>query len=294
MDTILIIGITGFLGRNLSKILWYNHKNKFKVIGTGISPNKINNFKVIRRNWDAIEKDIPCHCIDIVHDIDKLEFIFKENKIDYIVHCAALKYIDIAEKDPSKCVDINIVGTNNIIKLANKYNVKNLIALSTDKANEPINTYGMSKYLMEKIIAQNKYSIYQGVNFFWSDGSVLDIWYRQIKRNESVCITNLNQDRFYSRIEDICNDIINNLTTKNKIILPTNIFKINLRNLYEAMITLFDYNNDKLYIMGSRYNEKQIENLHINQKLQEIPEYTKENIISLLKLTLKETEISCL
>jgi len=147
---------------------------------------------------------------------------------------------------------------------------------------------------MEKIIAQNKYSIYQGVNFFWSDGSVLDIWYRQIKRNESVCITNLNQDRFYSRIEDICNDIINNLTTKNKIILPTNIFKINLRNLYEAMITLFDYNNDKLYIMGSRYNEKQIENLHINQKLQEIPEYTKENIISLLKLTLKETEISCL
>ena len=177
MKTILIIGITGFLGRNLSKMLWFKYKEKYKIIGTGLSPNKINQFKITRRNWGAVEDDIPCHCIDIVYDMDKLDFIMKNNKIDYIIHCAALKYIDIAEKDPSKCIDINIVGTKNIITLANKYNVDNLVALSTDKANVPINTYGMTKYLMEQMILQYNYSIYQGVNFFWSDGSVLDIWY---------------------------------------------------------------------------------------------------------------------
>tara|TARA_B110000261_G_scaffold163754_2_gene210710 strand:- start:1286 stop:2173 length:888 start_codon:yes stop_codon:yes gene_type:complete len=295
MKTILIVGITGFLGRNLSKMLWLKYKDQFKIIGTGISPNKINQFKVNRRNWNAIENDIPCHCIDIVYDIDKLEFIFKNNKIDYIIHCAALKYIDIAEKDPSKCIDINIIGTKNIITLANKYNVDNLIALSTDKANTPINTYGMSKYLMEQMILQYNYSIYQGVNFFWSDGSVLDIWYRQIKKNENLCITDLNQERYYSRIESICEDLINNISHKNSIITPTKIFKIKLCDLFESLIQVLNYDTKKSFIMGYRDNEKQIEILHDNQNLNhEIPEYNKEDIIKLINKTLKDTDISCL
>lgn len=294
MKTILIIGITGFLGRNLSKILYYNYKNQYKIIGTGISPNKINDFKVKRRNWGAIESDIPCHCIDIVYNYDKLEYIFKNNKIDYIIHCAALKYIDIAEKDPIKCVEINIIGTKNIILLANKYNVDNLIALSTDKANDPINTYGMSKYLMEQMIMQYNYSIYQGVNFFWSDGSVLDIWYTQIKRNEKLCITDLNQDRYYSRIEDICNDIINNISKKNTIIIPSNIFKIKLLNLFNSMIKVFNYDNEKIFKMGYRDNEKQIELLHNNQNLDEITEYKDDDIIKLINDTLNKTDLRCL
>ena len=293
MKTVLIIGITGFLGRNLSKILWNKYKDSYKIIGTGISPNKINLFKTIRRNWKATEMDIPCHCIDIVYDIDRLEFIFKENQIDYIIHCAALKYIDIAEKDPSKCIDINIIGTNNIIKLANKYNIKNLIALSTDKANNPINTYGMSKYLMEQLVFQNKYSVYQGVNFFWSDGSVLDIWYRQIRRKEQLCITSIDQDRYYSNIENICADIINNIDVKNQMITPTQIIKINLADLYNAMIRVFNYDSDKAYFIGKRDNEKQVEILHSNQK-SEIISPNSNQIEDLIKETLKNIELSCL
>lgn len=294
MKTILIVGITGFLGRNLAKILWYKYKDKFRIIGTGLSPNKINQFKVTRRNWDAVENDIPCHCIDIVYDIDKLEFIFKNNKIDYIIHSAALKYIDIAEKDPSKCIDINIIGTKNILMLANRYNVENVIALSTDKANAPINTYGMSKYLMEQMILQYNYSIYQGVNFFWSDGSVLDIWYRQIRKNEKLCITDLNQDRHYSRVENICFDIINNISKKKAIITPTNIFKIKLVDLYNSMIKVFKYDNQKKFIMGYRDNEKQVEQLQDNQNIDEILQYNENDIIKLINDTLKETDISCL
>lgn len=294
MKTILIIGITGFLGRNLSKMLWFKYKEKYKIIGTGLSPNKINQFKITRRNWGAVEDDIPCHCIDIVYDMDKLDFIMKNNKIDYIIHCAALKYIDIAEKDPSKCIDINIVGTKNIITLANKYNVDNLVALSTDKANVPINTYGMTKYLMEQMILQYNYSIYQGVNFFWSDGSVLDIWYRQIRRKEKLCVTDLNQERYYSSVEDICNDIINNISTKKIVITPTNIFKIKLNDLFNSMIQFFNYDKKKIFFMGYRENEKQVEILHNNQNIDKIIEYDQENIINLIGKTLKETDLSCL
>ncbi len=294
MKTILIIGITGFLGRNLSKMLWFKYKEKYKIIGTGLSPNKINQFKITRRNWGAVEDDIPCHCIDIVYDMDKLDFIMKNNKIDYIIHCAALKYIDIAEKDPSKCIDINIVGTKNIITLANKYNVDNLVALSTDKANVPINTYGMTKYLMEQMILQYNYSIYQGVNFFWSDGSVLDIWYRQIRRKEKLCVTDLNQERYYSSVEDICNDIINNISTKKIVITPTNIFKIKLNDLFNSMIQFFNYDKKKIFLMGYRENEKQVEILHNNQNIDKIIEYDQEKIINLIGKTLKETDLSCL
>lgn len=294
MKTILIVGGTGFLGRNLSKMLWKNYKDKFKIIITGLSPNKINQFKITRRNWGATELDIPCHSIDIVYDIDKLEYIFKNNKIDYIIHCAALKYVDIAEKDPLKCVEINVIGTKNIITVANKYNIDNLIAISTDKANNPINTYGMTKYLMEQMVLQYNYSIYQGVNFFWSDGSVLDIWYRQIRRKEKLCITDISQDRYYSKIEDICTDIINNIDNKQTIITPSIIFKVNLGHLYNAMIETFNYDYDKAYSIGYRTNEKQVEILHKDQKKTNILEYTSEELINLINSTLKHTELSCL
>ena len=106
--TILITGITGFLGRNLSKYLWYNYKDKYNIIGLGASPNKIFNFKNITRSWGATNNDLPIYLINIVHDYHKLEKIIKENKINYVIHCAALKYIDIANKEPEQTININI------------------------------------------------------------------------------------------------------------------------------------------------------------------------------------------
>ena len=295
MKTILIIGITGFLGRNLAKLLWEKYRNTYEIIGTGLSPNKIALFKSMRRSWLATEADIPCICIDIVHDRDKLEYIFRNRKINYVIHAAALKYVDIAEKDPSKCVDTNIIGTMNVIHLANKYNVDNLIALSTDKANRPINTYGMSKYLMQQITLQSQYSVYQGVNFFWSDGSVVDLWYRQIKKNTDLCITDPNQERFYSEIGTTSSDIIDNIDIKRSVILPTQMFKIKLSDLHNSMIKYFNYDSMKKYSIGCRDNEKQIELLNEHQSNTHIiATYNEEQIMELLERTMNNVEISCI
>ena len=288
-ETILIIGITGFLGRNLTKKLWYENKNKYNIIGTGLSPNKIFNLKNLRRGWGATYNDIPIHLIDIVCDKHKLENIFKSTKIDYVIHCAALKYIDISTKQPEKAIDININGTLNILKLAKKYNVKNLIGISTDKANKQINTYGMTKYLMEELIKKYNYSIYQGVNFFWSDGSVLDVWRRQILNNKELCVTNFNQERYYSNIDDISNDILNNLNNKNKFITPSNIYKIKLLDLFKAFIKYFNYNEKKCFFLGNRENEKMIEDI-LEDKIYE--NLNEKDIIEIIDKNFKNVELS--
>ena len=244
-------------------------------------------FKVMCKKWNI---DVECHCIDIVYESDKLERIFRKNKIDYVIHCAALKYMDIAEEEPSSCININIIGTENIINIANKYVIKNMIALSTDKAINPINTYGMSKYFMEKIIIKNDYSVYQCVNFFWSDGSVLDIWHHQIRQGSNLCVTNYNQERYFIDIEIVCDDIINNIHIKQKILLPSTIFKLKVLDLFTSMIDYFNYDKDKYCIIGDRCNEKNVELINENQS--GIISYTKEQLKDLISKTLRTTEIN--
>ena len=294
-NNILIIGITGFLGRNLAKFLWKKYKDIYNIIGTGLSPNKIALFKSTRRGWDATSITLPTYCIDIVYDIMELENIFKNYRIDYVIHTAALKYIDIATKDPIKAINVNIIGSLNVFKLANKYNVKNLISISTDKANNPINTYGMTKYLMQEMSKQFKFSIYQGVNFFWSDGSVLDIWTRQIKKNEKLSVTNFQQERYYSDINIICTDIIKNLDNKNSFIIPSKIFKIKLIDLFNAIIKFFKYDKNKCFVMGKRTNEKKLEDLwKINSKYNISNLQNQEEIIKKLEYTYINADLSFL
>ena len=286
-ETVLIIGITGFLGRNLTKKIWYD--SKYNIIGTGYSPNKILHLNHLIQSWGATHNDIPIHMIDIVSDIHKLENILKHTNIDYIIHCAALKYLDISTKNPEKAINININGTLNILKLSEKYNIKNLIGISTDKANKPINTYGMTKYLMEELIKKYKYSIYQGVNFFWSDGSVLDVWRRQMMKNKDLCVTNFEQQRHYCNVDDVCNDIIDNLNIQNKYIIPKNIYKIKLLDLFNAFVKYFNYDIKKCFIIGSRTNEKIIEDILVNEKCKSLEQ---EDILKILDNTAKNIELS--
>ena len=92
-----------------------------------------------------------------VRDEDRLSLAFKD--IDYVVHAAALKHVPAAEYNPIECIKTNIYGAQNVITAALKSKVKKVIALSTDKAANPINIYGATKLTSDKIfIAANSYS----------------------------------------------------------------------------------------------------------------------------------------
>ena len=100
------------------------------------------------------------------------------------------KYISISNKNPTTTIETNIIGSYNLIKMAKKYNVKEMVGISTDKALNPMNIYGMTKKIMEELFIEAGFTIVSGVNFFGSSGSVLDIWQDQILQKK-LFFTNL-------------------------------------------------------------------------------------------------------
>ena len=88
-----------------------------------------------------------------VRDPDSVDLAVKN--VDYIFHAAALKQVPSCEFFPIEAVKTNILGTNNVLNAAERYNVRKVVILSTDKAAYPINAMGMSKALMEKVMISN-------------------------------------------------------------------------------------------------------------------------------------------
>lgn len=120
--------------------------------------------------------------------------------IDFVFHAAALKHVPTGEKFPEEVIDTDILGAKNVIEAAEECRVKKIVNLSTDKAVAPINAYGMSKALAEKLIYAHKgntvcVNLRYG-NVLGSRGSVLPLFLNQIKNNLPLTITNPNMTRF--------------------------------------------------------------------------------------------------
>ena len=117
-----------------------------------------------------------------------------------MIHAAALKHVDTAEKQPSQAIKINLLGTINVLEVSQKYNIKKVIGISTDKACSPDNIYGMSKYLMEKLFEEYRSPNLNTVccrfgNVAWSNGSVLPFWLNIKKLNKPLPITDIEMTR---------------------------------------------------------------------------------------------------
>ncbi len=137
----------------------------------------------------------------IVGDIrDKGKLIQSMKNVDYVFHAAALKHVPTGENFPEEVIKTNIIGTQNVIEAAEYCGVKKVVALSTDKAVQPINAYGMSKALAEKIISahkgQTRVVCLRYGNVLGSRGSVVPLFLDFIKQNKPITITNPNMTRF--------------------------------------------------------------------------------------------------
>jgi UDP-N-acetylglucosamine 4,6-dehydratase len=119
---------------------------------------------------------------------------------DVIVHAAALKHVDVAEKDPIQTMAINIVGSLNVINAAINFNVPVTVAVSTDKACNHQNIYGMSKFLMEKCFLQantdlNRFSACRFANVAHSNGSVIPLWLKMTEKGTPLKVTDPRMNR---------------------------------------------------------------------------------------------------
>ena len=281
MMNLLIIGGTGFLGRNLIKYI-LTHKKECNIIITGHSEYKI---AFLKKNFpEIITYKIN---IDNLHEKDKIDGIIVLHKITHIIHAAAMKYVNICQENIVDTLNTNVIFTSNLISICQKNRIKNLIAISTDKANNPCNVYGMSKYMMELLIKRADYKLFRGVNFFWSDGSVLDIWYKQYKFGLPLTYTDLKSVRYYNSIDHISKTIINGFDSREGLILTDYVYRISLASLLKAFTRYFNYRKT-IQIEFNDY-EKRIEELIIPNKRQiEIIEPNIKDIIIMIAQTYQD------
>lgn len=145
-----------------------------------------------------------------IRDRDRLQMAMFGT--DLVVHAAALKQVDTAERNPSEFIKTNIIGTENVVHAAVESGVANLIALSTDKASSPINLYGATKLTADKlVVAGNHYaagrdtvtrmSVVRYGNVMGSRGSVVPLFKRLADTGQPIPITDERMTRFWIQLD---------------------------------------------------------------------------------------------
>lgn len=140
---------------------------------------------------------------------DKEQLRFSLQGVHVVFHAAALKHVPNCEYNPFEAIKTNVLGTQNVIEVANEKGVERVVCISSDKAINPVNTLGASKLLMEKlalsVMLENlttRYACVRFGNVLDSDGSVIPIWRSQIQRGEAVTVTHPEMKRFFMSIKD--------------------------------------------------------------------------------------------
>lgn len=197
---ILITGGTGSWGQTLTRLLLENYDPKEIII---FSRGELQQVLMQRKFQNNKIKYI----IGDVRDYEAVKFA--TTNVDYIFHMAALKHVPICEDQPQEAIKTNITGTTNIVNASILNGVKKVIDVSTDKAVEPINLYGMTKSVGEKVIIQandltnsTKFVCIRGGNVMGSNGSVIPYFIEQIKNGGPITITDFRMTRFFLTLEE--------------------------------------------------------------------------------------------
>ena len=204
--SILITGGTGSLGKALTGYILNKYPNVKKLVIYSRDEQK-----QFQMSQEFPESKYPMirYFIGDVRDGSRLVRAF--SGIDYVIHAAAMKHVHIAEYNPDECIKTNINGARNVINASLESSVSRVVALSTDKAAAPINLYGATKLVSDKLFvsANNikgkkdiKFSVVRYGNVMASNGSVIPFFKNLRDQNKSITITDPNMTRFNISIEE--------------------------------------------------------------------------------------------
>ena len=195
---IMITGGTGSFGHQMIKELMRYKPKTIRIFSR--DEDKQHSMKVELANEPIFNK--MEFMIGDVRDYDRLYAVTKD--IDIIFHAAALKQVPTVESHPYEAVKTNISGAYNVVKAAVARKVKNVVAVSTDKAVKPVNAMGMTKALQEKLILSDdltkdgtKFCCVRYGNVLGSRGSVIPLWDTRIEKNRPLPITHPEMTRFF-------------------------------------------------------------------------------------------------
>ena len=200
---ILITGGTGSFGKKYTKILLENYKPNKIII---YSRDELKQYEMAQE----FDSSIMRYFIGDVRDEDRLNTAM--NGVDFVIHAAAMKHVPIAEYNPMECIKTNIHGAQNVINASIKNRVEKVIALSTDKACNPVNLYGATKLASDKLfiaannivgIAPTRFSVVRYGNVVGSRGSVVPLFKKLIENGaKELPITDEKMTRFWITLED--------------------------------------------------------------------------------------------
>lgn len=238
MSTVLVTGAAGFLGKHLSETLM---QRGHSVVG--ITHSELNT-REFERNVKDSDK-VPLYSLDVADCYYPIKRILKYHNVDYVVHGAALKHVGICEKNPTRAIDVNVIGSRQVMTAALESGVKNVVGISTDKSVNPTCVYGMTKKLMEDMLLENGCCAFQGVNFLFSTGSVLDIWDKLMRDNKPLLV-NTKATRYFCLIDDVCNKIVDSLDAKGRFTVDS-CYLVSIQSLQKAFSKHHDYWNVNVY-----------------------------------------------
>ncbi len=209
--TILITGGTGSFGKRYVKTLIENYKPKKIII---YSRDELKQFEMQQTYNDSCMR----YFIGDVRDLERLTQAMMG--VDFVIHAAALKQVPAAEYNPMECIKTNIHGAENIIKASITNNVDKVIALSTDKAANPINLYGATKLASDKLFVsannmvgdgRTRFSVVRYGNVVGSRGSVVPFFNNLIESNcKELPITHKDMTRFWITLQQGVDFVLKN------------------------------------------------------------------------------------
>jgi len=204
-----------------------------------------------------------------VTDLERLEMA--GNNVDIIIHAAAIKNIEITEFNPIETIQVNTIGTVNMINMVIKNKPEKFLNISTDKAAEPSTIYGTTKQLGERLtswagstILTTKFASLRFGNVIETRGNVFEIWEKEKSLKKPLSITDPSMERFFFHMNDALHFILECLllTNRGEIFVP----KMNLKNIK----TLADKVSNKHKIIGKRQGEKLKEILITESEMERI------------------------
>ncbi len=201
--SILITGGTGSFGKKFIRTILARYKPRRVIV---FSRDELKQFEM-QQVFDA---PAMRYFIGDVRDAQRLKQAMRG--VDFVVHAAALKQVPAAEYNPMECIKTNIHGAENVISAALENNIENVIALSTDKAANPINLYGATKLVSDKLFVaannvagghQTRFSVVRYGNVVGSRGSVVPFFRKLIADGaKELPITDPRMTRFWITLQD--------------------------------------------------------------------------------------------
>jgi UDP-N-acetylglucosamine 4,6-dehydratase len=185
---VLITGITGTLGKELVGRFY----NQWEIIG--FSRDELKQAQLQRQY-----PNVKC----IIGDVRDYDSVYKAMQgVDVVIHAAAMKRIEVCEENPLEAIKTNVLGTENVARAAHFWRIPKVVTIGSDKGVDPVNAYGMTKALQEKVFIAYNFNCVRYGNVFGSRGSVIPLFHQQMEKGEPLTVTDPNMTRFILTVDD--------------------------------------------------------------------------------------------